>query len=52
MRGCWVDYEQPSSADGNAAVVENKGWFPTVHPYRFGMWLEGAEIAVPIAEVL
>jgi hypothetical protein len=55
MRGCWVDYEQPGSglsADGDGAVVENKGWFPTIHPYRFGMWLEGAEIAVPIAEVL
>jgi hypothetical protein len=57
-RGCWVDYEQPQSGlspdgnDGNGAGVQNQGWFPTVRPYRIGMWLEGAEITADIPKVL
>lgn len=66
MKGCWIDYVQPASQSsgsgplpgnsegngGNGEGVHNTGWFPTVHPFKVGVWMEGAEITFGRPEVL
>lgn len=66
MKGCWISYEQPasqsspsSSSDddegvngGNREGLQNSGWFPTLHPFKVGMWMEGTDITFVEPEIL
>jgi len=71
MKGCWVDYAQPTSHSSSSAEplpgngdshsngghaeaeeVQNQGWFPTLHPLKVGVWMEGAELNFGKPDVL
>jgi len=50
-RGSWVSCEQPDKT-GNEGVVQAQGWFPVVHPWKVGMYMENSELVFGIPKVL